>query len=120
MGGDGVDDQLLGLDRAAAKVEMPGHDLARAAVDDGHQVRPAVLGDPDAGHVHLPQLAGALDPENAGPLAALERTATLDQPMLAHHPQDALAVHRHAQLAAHERADHPVAIGLIRLRRGDR
>ncbi|HEV8597602.1 MAG TPA: hypothetical protein VGR23_07760, partial [Candidatus Dormibacteraeota bacterium] len=34
---------------AAAQLELPGDDLAGAAVDDRVQIRPAVLGDPDRG-----------------------------------------------------------------------
>jgi hypothetical protein len=56
-------DRLVG---AAAELELPADDLAGAAVDHRHQVRPPVLGDPDRGHVELPQLPGPLDPEHAG------------------------------------------------------
>src|SRR6266571_807425 len=59
---------------AAALLELPGDDLAGAAVDDRVQVAPAVLGDPDRGHVELPELAWPFDPEEAGPFAPLERT----------------------------------------------
>jgi hypothetical protein len=52
----GADDQLFRFDRPAAELELPGDDLARAAVDDRVQVAPAVLGDPDARQVELPQL----------------------------------------------------------------
>src|SRR5712691_2972590 len=96
---------------AAAQLELPGDDLAGAAVDDRVQVAPAVLGNPDAGHVELPELAGPLDPEEAGPLPPLEWTAALDQLPLPHHPQDALAVDRDPEPAADERADHAVAVG---------
>ena len=102
---------------AAAQLELPADDLAGAAVDDRVQVRPAVLGDPDRGHVELPQLPGPLDPEEAGPLAPLERAAALDQLPLPHHPQHPLAVDRDAELAADERGHHPVAVGLVRDRR---
>jgi hypothetical protein len=51
----------------------------------------------------LPQLAGPLDPEEAGPLPALDRAAALDQLPLAHHPQHPLAVDRHAEPAPDER-----------------
>ena len=57
---------------AAAQRELPADDLAGAAVDDRVQIAPAVLGDPDRGHVELPQLPRPLDPEEAGPLAALQ------------------------------------------------
>jgi hypothetical protein len=46
--------------------------------------------------------------------ARLAPTA-LDQPALAHHAQDALAVDRPAELADSERRDHPVAVGLVLL-----
>ncbi len=109
-------DRLVG---AAAQLQSPGDDLAGAAVDDRHQVRPAVLGDPDARHVELPQLPRPLDPEEAGSLPALERAAALDQLPLPHHPQHTLAVDRHTEPAAHEGADHPVAVGLVGERLGD-
>ena len=75
-----------------------------------------MLGDPDRGHVELPQLPWPLDPEEAWPLPPLERTAALDQLPLSHHPQHPLAVDRDAELAADEGADHPVAVGLVGLR----
>src|SRR5262249_30008939 len=53
---------------AAAQLQLPVDDLAGAAVDDRHQVGPAVLGDPDRGQVELPELPGPLDPEEAGRL----------------------------------------------------
>src|SRR5438876_7431706 len=87
-------DRLVG---AAAQAELPGDDLAGAAVDDRVQVAPAMLGDPDRGHVELPELPRPLDPEEAGPLAPLQWAATLDQLPLPHHPQHALAVDRPAE-----------------------
>jgi hypothetical protein len=72
-----------------------------------------VLRDPDARHVELPQLPRPLDPEDAGPLPALERATALDQLALAHHPQHPLAVHRPPQLAPHERGHQPIAVGLV-------
>jgi hypothetical protein len=113
--GDGAFDDRDRFVGPAAQLELPGDDLAGAAVDHRHQVAPAVLGDPDRGHVELPELPRPLDPEEAGPLPALERTAALDQPALAHHPQHPLAVDRDAELAPHQGADHPVAVGLVRL-----
>jgi hypothetical protein len=98
---------------AAAQLELRGDDLACAAVDDRHQVAPAMLGDPDRGQVELPQLPRPLDPEEAGPLAPLQRPPPLDQLPLAHHPQHALAVDRDTEPAADEGADHPVAVGLV-------
>src|SRR5215208_7592319 len=68
--GGGVFDDGDRFVGAAAELEAPADDLTRAAVDDRVQVRPAVLGDPDARHVELPQLSRPLDPEEAGPLAA--------------------------------------------------
>ena len=64
---------------AAPELEAPADDLAGAAVDDRHQIRSAVLGNPDARHVQLPQLPRPLDPEEAGPLAPFERPPPLDQ-----------------------------------------
>ena len=95
LGGGALDerDRLLG---AAAGLEVPADDLARAAVDRGHQVDPAVLGDPDRRHVEMPELIGPLDAEEPRPAAAVERPAALDQPPLAHHAQHALAVDRPA------------------------
>ena len=98
---------------AAAQLQLPGDDLAGAAVDDGHQVRPAVLADPDRRQVELPQLPRPLDPEETGPLPALERPAALDQLPLPHHPEHPLAVDRYAQPAADERGHHPVTVGLV-------
>jgi hypothetical protein len=91
---------------AAAQLELPADDLTGAAVDDRDQIRPAVLGNPHARHVELPQLPRPLDPEEAGPLAALEQAAPLDQLPLPHHP---LAVDRLAELPADECRHHPVA-----------
>src|SRR6266545_2135631 len=104
---------------AAAQLEAPTDDLAGAAVDDRVQVCPAVLGNPDRGHVQLPELPRPLDPEEAGPLAPLQRAAALDQLPLAHHPQDAFPIDRHAEPATDEGGHHPVAVGLIRRRLGD-
>jgi hypothetical protein len=115
----GADDQLFRFDRPAAELELPGDDLARAAVDDRVQVAPAVLGDPDARQVELPQLPRPFHPEEAGPLPALERAVALDQLPLPQHAQHPLAVHRPAQLPADEGADHPVAVGLVGERLGD-
>ena len=62
----------------------------------------------------MPQLAGPLDPEEAGPLPPLERTAALQQLPLPHHPLRPLAVDRPAELRGGERGDHPVAVGRVR------
>src|SRR3954466_15700359 len=61
-----VDDRAR-FGRAAADIQGPAGDLAGAAVDRGVEVGPAVLGDPDAGHVEVPELVGAGDLEIAGP-----------------------------------------------------
>src|SRR6266516_2806030 len=68
------------------------------------------------GNVELPELPGPLDPKEAGPLAPLERTPSLDQLALPHHPQHPLAIDRDPQLAPHEGGDHPVAVALVLLR----
>ena len=113
-------DRLLGhcsfdhgdrLDGPAADLEAPADDLACAAIDDRVQVAPAVLCDPDRGHVPVPQLGRPLDPEEAGPAAPGLAPAALEQPVLAHHAQHPLAVDRDAELAAGERPDHPVTGG---------
>jgi hypothetical protein len=96
-----------------------GDDLAGAAVNDRHQVAPSVLDHPDARQVELPQLPRPLDPEEAWPLPTLQRTAAMDQLVLAHHPKDALAVDRDAEPAADESADHPVAVRLVGERLAD-
>src|SRR5918994_1375581 len=64
----------------------------------------------------MPELVRARDAEVPGPPAAIEPAAALNQAALAHHAQDALAVDGAAELAANERADHPVAVGLVGLR----
>jgi hypothetical protein len=103
-------DRLVG---AAAQHELPGDDLAGTAVDDRDQVAPAVLGHPHARHVQLPELARPLDPEEAGPFPPLQGTATLDQLLLPHHPQHALAVDCNPELLPGQRRDHPVPVGLV-------
>jgi hypothetical protein len=104
---------------AAAELQLPGDDLAGAAVNDRHQVAPSVLDHPDARQVELPQLPRPLDPEEAWSLPTLQRTAALDQLVLAHHAEDALAVDRDAEPAADEGADHPVAVRLVGERLAD-
>lgn len=72
------------LERAAGSYAIHPGELV-LGTDNGpaftarHQVAPSVLGDPDRGHVQLPQLAGPLDPEEAGPFAPLGRPTALDQ-----------------------------------------
>jgi len=83
------------------------------------RIRPAVLDHPHARQIQLPQLPWPFDPEEAGPLPALERSPALDQLALAHHPEHSLAVDRDAQLAPDEGADHAVAVGLVGERLGD-
>jgi len=70
------DDCFVG---AAAQLEVPADDLAGAAVDRGVQVRLAVLGDPDARHVEVPELVGPLDPEEAGTPPPAKRPVALQQ-----------------------------------------
>jgi hypothetical protein len=80
-GGDGGIDELARLLAAAAQLERPADDLAGAAVDRRIQVGPAVLGDPDARHVEMPELIGTLDPEEAGTAPPPERPVALQQPL---------------------------------------
>jgi len=63
--GDGGVDERRRFLAAAAQLERPADDLARAAVDRRVQVAPAVFSDPDARHVEVPELVGTLDPEEA-------------------------------------------------------
>src|SRR5215212_2388200 len=94
---------------------MPGADLACAAGDRGHQIAPAVLGDPHAGHVEMPELIGTLDAEEPRPPASLQWAAALDEPALAHHAQHPLAVDRAPEPPPRPGADHPVAVGRVGL-----
>jgi hypothetical protein len=84
---------------AAADVERPAGDLASAAVDRGVHITPAVLGDPDAGDVHVPELIGPLDAEVARSLPSAFRAAASQHAVLAHQQLHALAVHRPDELA---------------------
>ena len=126
LGTSGLEVSALGLGcmgmstsygRVPDKQEMIS--LLRAAVDRGHQIDPAVLGDPDRRHVQMPELVRACDPEEPGPPSAIQPPAALDQAALAHDPQHALAVDRPPELARDERCDHPVAVGLVGLRDRD-
>ena len=81
------------------------------------QVAPAVLSDPDRGHVQVPKLPGPGDLEEPGPAAPELCLAALDQLALAHHAQHPFAVDRTPQLAAGDRTDHPVTIGRVSLGR---
>jgi hypothetical protein len=110
---DGVVDEVDRFVGAAAQLERPADDLACAAVDRGVQVGLAVLGDPDARHVEVPELVGTLDAEVAGTAAPAKRPVALQQPLLAHHPLRSLAVDLAAELAACERSDHPRSVGRI-------
>src|SRR3954468_4218694 len=109
VGGGGAVDDRDRFVGAAAQLEAPADDLAGAAVDDRVQVGPAVLGDPNRGHVELPQLPRPLDPEETRPLPPLKRPVALDQLPLPHHPQDALAVDRPPEPTADESRHHTVA-----------
>src|SRR4051794_7385059 len=60
------------------------------------EITPAVLGDPDAGHVEVPELVGSGDLEVAGSPPAALRALGLQQPVLAHQPLHPLAIHRPA------------------------
>src|SRR4051794_8453653 len=66
LDGCGVDDGDR-LGGPAADIQGPADDLTGAAVDRGIEVSPAVIGDPDAGHVEMPELVGSCDLEVAGP-----------------------------------------------------
>jgi hypothetical protein len=85
----------------------------------GHEVDPAVLGDPDRRHVQMPELIRALDAEEPRPASAAERAAALDEPALAHHAQHVLAVDRPAEPSPRPRRDQSVAVGRVRERFGD-
>src|SRR5579884_1767551 len=67
--GDGAHEQLLRFDRSAAELELPGDDLAGAAVDRRHQVAPAVLGHPHAVRSSRHSPAGPLGRRRESPLA---------------------------------------------------
>jgi len=58
------------------------------------EIAPAVLGAPDRGHVHVPELVGALDSEEPRPAPPTQGPVALQQPMLAHQALGLLAVHR--------------------------
>jgi len=87
-----------------------------AAVDRGHQVAPGRALHPDRGQVEVPELVGALDPEEAWASAPGLAPPALDQAVLAHHAQDALAIHGSPELAANERPDHAIAVGRVLVR----
>src|SRR4051794_17084381 len=81
--------------------------ISRAAVDRRVQVAPTVLGDPDAGHVEVPELVRSGDMEVAGPASAAFAASRLQQPVLAHQSLAALAVDRSARAPGGDRGDHP-------------
>ena len=114
--GDGVVDERGRLLAAAAQLERPADDLAGAAVDRRVQVAPTVLGNPDRGHVQVPELVGALDAEEARTTPPAKRPVPLQQPLLAHHPLRPLAIDLAAELAARQRRHHPGAVGQVRTR----
>jgi len=79
-----------------------------------HLKPPAVLGGPDRGHVHVPELVGALDAEEPGALAPpARRPAALQQAVLGHEPSGLLAVHRPPKLPAGQGGDHPGPVGRV-------
>jgi hypothetical protein len=120
-GRDGTGEQP-GLDAgdrffgSGAQVDAPAGDLAGAAVDGDVEIDPAVGCGPDLGHVQVPELVGAGDPEEAWPATAVGVAGALQQPVLAHDSLHPLAVHRLAQLAAGQGGDHAGAVGRVRLR----
>ena len=104
------------LRRAAAEVERPADDLARAAVDRGVQVAPAVLGDPDEVMSRCQSWSGRSTRKKPGPAPAALGAAALQQPVLAHQPLHALAVDRPRRARA-TRAPRPSgAVGRVRAR----
>jgi hypothetical protein len=110
---DGRVDELDRFVGTAAQLERPADDLARAAVDRRIQLGPALLCDPHAGHVEMPELVGPLDPEEAGTAAPAKRPVPLQQPLLAHQPLRAFPIHLAAELTAGKRGDHPAAVGRV-------
>ncbi|MEJ7718657.1 MAG: hypothetical protein WKF31_12095 [Thermoleophilaceae bacterium] len=81
-----------------------------------------MLGDPDARHVHVPELVGALDPEEAGPAAAPRGAMALQQALLAHHALSPLAVdlRRRARALASAATMRVPSVGLASRDRDDR
>src|SRR4051794_23095835 len=79
--GDGAVDDRGRFGGAAADIQGPAGDLAGATVDRRVQIGPAVLGDPDAGHVEVPELVGAGDLKVARPTPAALAADRLQQPM---------------------------------------
>jgi len=78
------------------------------------RITPAVLGDPDRGHIPMPELIRAGDLEIARPPAAALRARGLQQPVLAHQPLHALAIDRSSRPTRGERRDHRAPPTLIR------
>ena len=105
------------LDGSAPHVETPCDEFSGAAIHDGVEVDPAVLGCPDFGHVHMPQLVRPSHPEVSGSATSSQTTRRLQKPMGAHDPLCPLPVNRLTQLARGDGCDHPSSIG--RMRFGD-
>ena len=87
------------LDGSAPHVETPCDEFSGAAIHDGVEVDPAVLGCPDFGHVHMPQLVRPSHPEVSGSATSSQTTRRLQKPMGAHDPLCPLPVNRLTQLA---------------------
>ncbi len=104
-------DRLVG---AGAHVQGPAGDFPGAAVHGDVQVDPAVRRGPDLGHVQVPQLVGAPDPEVARPAAPVGATGALQQPVGAHDALDPLAVDRLAQRPRGQGCDHPGPVDRVR------
>ena len=102
--------------RAAAQLEAPSDDLTGAAIDDRVQVGPAVLGDPDARHVEVPELVRPLDAEEAGTPPAAERLMASQEPLLPHHTLRPFPVDLPPKPLTRERGDHPRPVARVRVR----
>ena len=93
--GDRCVDEVDGFVGAAAQLERPADDLARATVDRGVEVGPAVLGDPDTRHVEVPELIGTLDAEVARTTTPAKRSPfTVERPILRGAPDTIVATAR--------------------------
>jgi len=80
------------------------------------EVDPAVLRDPDARHVQMPQLARAGEVEEPRTASVRLTLAALDQAVFAHDPQQRLATRREPGLADDPRGHQAIAVGRVRLR----
>ena len=56
------------------------------------QIAPAVLGNPDRGHIEVPELVRTLNAEEARTTTPAKRPVALQEPLLAHHTLDPLPV----------------------------